>query len=330
MEKKKKSVEAYLPMLGLLIVGLALGYFLAGHEAPSMTGACVLPNQTEVNLESLKNEVASYLTRNFLSIQGMNASARVDSINKEGSLYRINTSILVNGRVVQKAPVYVTEDGKQLLLGSVFNLSQDIPTPTATPEPTIEAKERPSVELFVMSHCPYGLQMMKAMVPVYELLHEKADIQLKFVSYTMHGEEEVEENTRMYCIGKEYGNDRQWAYVKCFANEGKSEACMQELEINETKIDECINTTYKDYEIDPAKTPYPIYAEENQRYGVRGSPTLVVNGVEAKVSRSPEAIKELICSAFTEAPEECNETLSEETASPGFGYGTGGGAGQCG
>jgi len=51
-----------------------------------------------------------------------------------------------------------------------------------------------------------------------------------------------------------------------------------------------------------------------EQYGVTGSPTLIINGVEYSGSRSSEAYKQAICDAFTTAPSECSQTLSETSS----------------
>ena len=66
-------------------------------------------------------------------------------------------------------------------------------------------------------------------------------------------------------------------------------------------------------------------------YGVRGSPTFVVNGQTVDVARSAEAIKEAVCSAFIEPPKECEQTLSTTAEDPGIGpVGSGSGSGSSG
>lgn len=58
----------------------------------------------------------------------------------------------------------------------------------------------------------------------------------------------------------------------------------------------------------------------------------MINDKEVRLTRSPEAFKQAICQAFITPPEECNQTLSTEIASPGIGPLTGGSAssGSCG
>jgi predicted DsbA family dithiol-disulfide isomerase len=50
------------------------------------------------------------------------------------------------------------------------------------------------------------------------------------------------------------------------------------------------------------------------KYGVSGSPTLIINGVEYAGSRTPEAYKQAICNSFDTAPAVCNTTLSTDQA----------------
>jgi len=180
---------------------------------------------------------------------------------------------------------------------------------------------------------------MKAYVPVIELLGEKANLELNFVHYIMHGEKEVTENTRMYCIQKEQ-KDKFTDYLRCFVENGDAEKCISDVGLDKTSLETCVQETDEEFEI--TKTfeesqdqfpPYMVDAVLAQQYGVRGSPTFVVNGGTVQVNRSPEAIKQTICSAFNNPPEECDQKLSETAESPGFGaMGSGGGAssgGQC-
>ncbi len=75
--------------------------------------------------------------------------------------------------------------------------------------------EMPVVELFVMSHCPYGTQAVKGIIPAVEALGDKIDFTLRFVNYAMHAEKEVVEQTKQYCIQKDQ-NDTLFASMKCF------------------------------------------------------------------------------------------------------------------
>jgi len=210
------------------------------------------------------------------------------------------------------------------------------PTPTEDPLANLEKTETPVAEVFVMSYCPYGTQFEKALLPVWDLLAEKADISVKFVDYAMHGETEIMENSRQYCVEQEFGEEKLREYLWCFLEDGDSPRCVSELDLDEGAIDSCINETHEQLNVSfepPAGSYYPLYpvhALENEEYGIGGSPTFVLNGKVLSVSRSPEAIKEAICAAFIDPPEECQQTLSSTPASTMFGFEGGSDSGdQC-
>jgi len=235
-----------------------------------------------------------------------------------GELYKIEVSY--KG---QEVPVYMTKDGKYLVQG-VLSINQEIPQVQEKEQPQeVPKSDKPKVELFVMTYCPFGLQMEKGFLPVLELLGDKIDGKIRFVHYFMHGAKEQEETHRQVCIREEQGS-KYINYLKCFIGEGNATKCLEETGINEQKLNECIDKRAEDY-----------YAEDSnlsKEYGVRGSPTLVINGVIVSSGRSPAAVLSTVCSAFNQAPGECNEALESETPSSGFGYSSGGsgGGGSCG
>jgi hypothetical protein len=79
-----------------------------------------------------------------------------------------------------------------------------------------------------MSHCPYGLQAEKAFLEVMKKFKPYADINIKFVPYTMHGKQEVIDNINQYCVDKTYP-DKFYDYMKCFLQEGSSNKCLQKI-----------------------------------------------------------------------------------------------------
>lgn len=214
--------------------------------------------------------------------------------------------------------------------------------PARTPVVNVVKSDRPKVELFVMSYCPFGLQMEKAYLPAWNLLKNKADFSIKFVDYAMHGLKELEENTRQYCIQKEQ-SAKYVSYLQCFTGKDDYKACLTSTGVNTSKLDSCVSNTNKQFAIidkyyDQSTwisgqfPQYPIDADLNQQYGVQGSPTLVINGAEVSANRTPEAVKQAICSSFTNAPSECQTKLSDQSTSSGFGTGVGtnSGSAECG
>jgi len=278
------------------------------------------------------NEVKKAMEYINEMVKGQGQSASLISWSEEGGLYKIDFKIGDN-----QYQSFITKDGKYLFTYGI-DLTKKIEEATGTEEtetqPTqVEKREKPDVKLFVMSYCPFGLQMEKALLPVWQLLKDKADIGIYFVDYIMHGKKEMEENLRQYCIQKEE-KEKFLAYLECFAKNGSYENseiykdCLKEIGINENKLNSCYEKTDKEFKISEnfSETGYPpfnIHKDLNEKYGVRGSPTLIINDTLVNVERSPEKVKEAICNAFLNPPEECNQKLPEETASPGFGMATG-------
>jgi len=174
---------------------------------------------------------------------------------------------------------------------------------------TFQKLSVPKVELFVMSYCPYGLQMERAIIPVKELLGDKANITIRFVSYILHGDKEQQENNRQICIRELYPA-KFWTYLRCFVETGNYTSCLGTVGISQSGLESCMNNINV-YEAEDT--------QGNTDYGVSGSPTLVINGKTFSVTRSPEQVKQAICSAFATPPNECNTILTTTEASAGFG-----------
>ena len=206
----------------------------------------------------------------------------------------------------------------------------------AEPAEVWQPVDGPTANAFIMSYCPYGLQFLKAYVPVIELLGDKANVLVNFVNYAMHGEKEMTENSRMYCIQYEH-NDKFTEYLRCFVETDDPAGCMESAGVDADSVSDCIqglDETYRVTELfndqstwSGGRYPmYPVEDELNNKYAVRGSPSFVLDGQTISVARSAEAIKQTICAAFDSPPAECGVALSTAAESPGLGpVGSGGG-----
>ncbi|MBD3366280.1 hypothetical protein GF360_02960 [candidate division WWE3 bacterium] len=199
--------------------------------------------------------------------------------------------------------------------------------------PSDVKSDKPKVELFVMSHCPYGTQMEKGIIPVVETLGDSIDFELKFVDYVMHGKEEVDEQLAQYCI-QENEPEKLLSYLSCFLEDSDSGACLNSVGVDQNTLASCIQASDEEFGITASfedksswkSGRFPVFAthaEENTKYGVRGSPTLIINGANAEArSRDPATLLATVCSYFNEEPEACSTSLSSATPAPGFGTGT--------
>ncbi len=283
---------------------------------------------------SLKPEEARSKVESFVNTYLMQpgSEAIVSSVTESYGMYKMKINI-GDGQSVDS---YVSKDGK-LFFPQALDMEEvsgeatgegSTQTPVAQ---DIPKNDKPSVELFVMTHCPYGTQMEKGILPAIETLGNKVDFEIKFNDYAMHGEKELDESLVQYCIQKEQ-NNKYSEYLTCFLKNSDGAACLDSAGIDQNKMNSCVAKTDKEFSVKENfknnkdfRGSYPgfnVYKEDNAKYGVGGSPTLIINGTEVSSGRDSASLLATICSAFEEAPEECSTTLSSATPAPGFGEGT--------
>jgi len=304
----KKLVFSTLIAIVCLFVGWFMFYFYQTNAG--------------ISSEVAAQKTISFINENFLA-EGSEAS--LISVVDNGSAYEIVMDIAGT-----EYTSYSSKDGKFLFPEGYEMIDAN----ESENSGEISKRDIPDVKLFIMSYCPYGLQLQKAYLPVYELLKGEADMGVYFVNYIMHEKTEIDENLTQYCIQKD-NKDKYYDYLNCFVASGNTDACQISVEINKEKLNNCITETDSEFGITEAYNDkstwlsgaYPafnIHKDLNDTYGVQGSPTLVINDEVVNLSsRSPEALKQIVCDAFDTAPEACSQTLSTEVSSTGIGVGTG-------
>lgn len=262
---------------------------------------------------------------NNVALQGQ-ATASLLETTEESGLYKIHIKIQD-----QEYESYVTKDAK-LLFPQGTKIMESSPDQSNEGAQELPKSDTPLVQLFVMSFCPYGNQAEELMIPVANLLKDKAKIELRYVIYSnyqgggetycldkeslycsMHGISELNQNIREICVGK-YHEDKFWNFIQAINN-----AC------SVSNVDTCWEGVAKTLGIDVNKIKtcqknegLTISASElvlNNQYGISGSPQLIINGTEYTGARTSEGFKQAICSAFNSQPSECSQTLSNEGGS---------------
>ncbi len=313
MAKRRKSAtlkeKHYQLIIVILSVALAtsIGFILTGP----ITGMAVAdPNY-------VGKKVVGYINDELVQ-PGTYAS--LVEIKDAGEYYIVTTEYMGN-----RIDVYATKDGNLFFLNA-FDISDYTPS-NKTRKLGFDAPNReiPDVKLFVMSYCPFGNQAENAMAPVVKLLGDKADIKVHYIVSvsgdqvrSLHGDKEAVEDMREACIQK-YMPDKFWDYL-LYTNKNCSlsniDTCWLEaadyVGIDSDRITRCV----EEEGLDLMKAD----EELSSRYGVTGSPTLIINDMRYAGARTPEAYKQAICSGFMDPPEECEQTLSS---------GSGSASGQC-
>ena len=144
---------------------------------------------------------------------------------------------------------------------------------------------KPTLEFFVMSYCPYGVQAEEKIIPIVKKFGDKIDFKLQFIAeekeesstqnitpfMSLHGYPEVAENIRQLLIAQEYP-DRYLDYILCRGKKlDKSwEDCAQKLGIDVAKIQALFD----------APEAAQLFRENITRaakLGIKASPTILVD-----------------------------------------------------
>jgi hypothetical protein len=248
----------------------------------------------------------------------------VDDIKDLGLLYSFTITIPSQGQYTS----YITKNGRMLFTSgydaSEFKnavLSGDVAIEEEKAEsPTVaeNKSDRPEVQLFLMSFCPYGNQAEEIIMPVAELLADSADVVPHYIvsksgsTYSsLHGEQELNQDVRELCVYK-YQPELYWDFLKQINADCTYEnadtcwtASAQKVGINVATISQC--------QQQEAEALLDQEIAATTEYQVTGSPTLVINGTIYNGNRTSEAYKEAVCNAFNNAPDECSATLEETT-----------------
>jgi len=321
-------------MKKIIILSLLAVFVTTGCKIESKKAA-------NVSIEDAKTLTADFINNNLMQPGN---TVTIKEVVEEGGMYKVVVS-MPNGQEINS---YLSKDGKKFF-PQVMDIEEtkkeaaaNSGDAAAAPEKSaadVPKKAKANVELFVMSHCPFGTQMEKGLLPVLDTLGDKVEFTLKFNDYAMHGEKELKEQLTQYCIQKEEPK-KLLTYLKCFlggksGEASESDACIKSSGINASKIKTCAATVDTQYKVsanfkDKAtyKGSFPtfdVYKEDNAKYGVGGSPTLVINGEKISSGRDPKTLMDTICAGFENAPDACKTEMASASPSAGFGFGESGG-----
>jgi hypothetical protein len=277
------------------------------------------------DINQLKNKVLPDLVKKLVS--DPNIKVEVNSIKDQSGVYEFEMSLSMEGQEARKYTSYITKDGKILFQAGIKTevLAQAPNQSQATTKcEDLTKTEKPKLTAFVVSECPYGLQMQRVFrKAVDELKDLSSYLHIAYLGNvdngkitSMHGEKEAQENLRQICIREEQA-DKYWSYVSCFMKEGKTDECLSTTQINTFQLNSCMTDSNKGLKY--AQADFDLANKLN----ISGSPTLVL-GDDQKISESgfggriPNAVKDIICCAAKDKPGFCSQELSKKAIAASF------------
>lgn len=303
--------------IGIAIVGVVItAGLIFGENNPSFSMASVFgKSKDEVGKAAI-----DYINNSGLS----NTPASLVGVSEESGLVKIKIKI-----GTAEFDSYATKDGKLLFpqgfdmaqkkTGSGANSSQAAPKQPVA----VQKNDSPSLEAYVVSRCPFGLQMQRAIADAVKNLPSLAQyVKVRYIGAVsgntitaMHGDAEAKENLRQICIRDEQPS-KYWPYVSCQMIKGDTAGCEASTGVDSAKLSACMSTPSKGV----------AYAQKDfelaTKYNVQGSPTLILNSAVISESsyggRSSEGVKSMACDGFNSKPSFCSTKLNTAEATTSF------------
>ena len=280
--RKENRSTAIVTVVIAVVVIAALGYYFYSSKA-------------ELNLSSLRfwesgDKKLAQSAVDYINDNGL-ASSTVTLESYERTSGVIKIKIKIGGSEYE---FYVTRDGKYLFPsalemtpseGGDNNPTDQVSTTSASKCEDLTKTDKPELDVYVVSGCPYGLQIQRAIAQAVSEAPEIADyVKVRYIGSvsgntitSMHGDSEAQENLRQICIREEQPA-KYWSYISCYIKAGNTDSCLASSGVDSSAVSACMSDTGRGV----------AYASEDfglsSQYGVSGSPTLMLGFIYICVS----------------------------------------------
>jgi len=309
--------------LSWILITLMIAAFLIGYGKMN-SGDTLFKGFGNQGGEEIAQEAINFISENMLD----GAEAVLVSVSEESGVYSFKMKV-----GDQEYDSYLTKDGKILFPSGISLAEPEEGIAAAETEKKtcedINKTEEPILEVFVVSQCPFGVQMQRVLNEIVKNIPQIASyIKVEYMGAieggkitSMHPGEEAQENLRQICLREEQPNNF-WAYIDCYIKEGNVDSCLQTAQVDVNKLTGCLADGNRGL----------VYAQKDfdaqDKYKITGSPTLIVNGEDYNTPEKPiefdfggrtaEAVKTVVCCAFQDKPGFCDTVLSTESANSSF------------
>ncbi len=173
---------------------------------------------------------------------------------------------------------------------------------------SISGDKEVSLDMYVMSQCPYGVQAEDGAIPAIKELQNIAELNIHYIAddngdgtfSSLHGQPEVDENIRQLCIEEHYP-EKFLDYLTCVNKDYQNAEGVWEDCANDNGIDtETIRTCFDDGE---GAELLKASIDKTKEVEATGSPTIYINGEPYSSGRDTMSFTRAICSNAEDAPE---------------------------
>ena len=321
-------------VVGIIITGVVI--YTGSNPGFSFPGLANIFGQSDNQIA--KNAV-DYINKNGLSQTPATLSGNA---TEASGLVKFKIKIGAN-----EFDSWVTKDGKLLFPSAIAmetKASASSQTTKASTAADLQKTDKPMLEAYVVSNCPYGLQMQRAIADAVKNVPSLAQyLKVRYMGSISNGQvssmhdsdasgkavangPEAKENLRQICIREEQPT-KYWNYVSCYMKKasgalpngmplGDTQGCLVSTGVDTAKLNSCMT--------DPSKGL--AYAKEDfdlaAKYNVQGSPTLILGDATIDESgfggRSSDGVKSIVCAASKTQPGFCSTKLNTVEAAASF------------
>jgi len=301
--------------ISFLIIGLIVGSLVAfGAFSSTQLATQGATTGSGVDVDNLKLSVENYINTNLITDETVSANI-TDANNIGGGMYELSFEIIQDGEKVSEGTLFANSK-KLIIPQATFDLTASPIVPEVSDQAEIQKSDTPQADLYIFSYCPAGTAALDSFAKAAPALKDSANFTVKFFS-DMHGAHELQQNMTQECI-QTVDKAKYWDYavkyvtdiypvcgitgsVDCDRNE--SVKLMDSLGIDSNAVLDCVATKGEEL--------YNSDIAEATALQLQYSPSIVINGTYlANVDRTPEGIKNTVCSAFNTPPTDCNTMLS--------------------
>ncbi len=307
MEPKPPYLIA-LAAIASLLIGVVIGYSIAGLSTPQPDTNQPHSDTSTIPIAQVKDRVMDFVNYKLVK---PGVKAQLKDMKEEDQFYRFNLTLEKDGNNVADVSVYTTKDGQYLILNliklpEVIEKQEEKPEETTTPTPstTPQSQTQPDIENepykgdenaeivivdFSSYSCPY---CRKFTINTLPKILENFNVRYVFKDFPIHGEIAIKAHEAANCA---YEQGKYWEYhdilferqSEWMRNESKFVEYAKILGLNVEEFKACLDSgKYRD-EILKDK-------EEGMDLGVRGTPTLFINGRKVVGAQPYEEFERII------------------------------------
>lgn len=184
----------------------------------------------------------------------------------------------------------------------------------------VKSADAVNLDLYVMSQCPYGVQVENAVKPVMDSLKGKINLDINFIGSaangkfnSMHGQNEVDGDIIHLCAKKYYPNSYLDFIVCQNSNprdfKGTLQNCATQNKMDSNKITSCM-------EGEEGTQLLSASFQKSDSVGARGSPTIFINNQPYNSNRDTQSFLNAVCSYFSIKPSACANSNIQQNPAP--------------